>query len=318
MITSYQHSSLIEAEYGLHGPLEFKLIHDGPDNHVFEVIDSRKNKYALRSSKRVNKEISFEVELITSILSAGFSTPRILSTVSGKYFINAGNSKVVLFGYVEGIQIGKLEPDHIKDGFVQRGAKKLGELHRITYGMKLKAQPMRNIYTEFERYLSLGDKDISIFKGHEQVTGMVKKFKAEAISKIDAGLEPYGVIHNDYRAQNLIYTNNDCFIIDFDWSCYGPLLKDLGLAVAEWSLFTKADGPSKNAIKTFLDGYNVSAPRKVLYDESLIFWICFACLSDTCTFFADVVCGQYPDKVITDVDQCYMYRKFKHFVVDIA
>ncbi|MEI8327916.1 MAG: phosphotransferase [Candidatus Taylorbacteria bacterium] len=313
MSISYKHLLCIETEYGLIGPLSSKLIHDGPDNYVYVVVDANNNKYALRVNKRAGKNISFEMAILTVFAQIGFSAPRLLRTKSKEYFSTIDKVFVVLFIYIEGIQIKKISSEHLETGIIERGAKKLGELHRLTNGMMVEIIPTRTIFTEFDRLLKINISILERFKDVRVVIEQVKFFYHDALLRINSKKDLYGVIHNDYRVQNLIYTKDDCYIIDFDWSCYGPLSKDLGLAIAEWSMYTGNTGPSQEMIERFIKAYNETAPQVVLYNKDLIYWICFACLSDTCTFLADVVEGGYADKVINDVDQCYMYRKFKYF-----
>jgi Ser/Thr protein kinase RdoA (MazF antagonist) len=310
---SYQYTSLIESEYGLTGPLVFNQVHDGPDNNIYIVTDGKNNKYALRESKRVGKNVVFEIELLIVLAKAGFSSPEPLLTRSGSYFIVAGAIQLVLFTYIKGTQVNKLEPGHLDGDVIEIGAKKLGEFHRLTNGLRIAAIPTRTLFTEYDRFLKIDKEKLRQFKNYEIVFDQANNFYKDARSKIDSKNELYGIIHNDYRVQNLIFNGNDCFIIDFDWACYGPLLKDLGLAIAEWSMYTRSAGSSPEATERFIRAYNETAPHVVTYSEDLIFWICFACLSDTCTFLVDTIEGRYNDKIITDVDQCYMYRKFKYF-----
>lgn len=310
---SYKYSSRIESDYGLSGPLLFDLVHDGSDNNVFIVTDSNGKKYALRESKRLAKNLEFEIELLTVLAQSGFSSPRPLQTVLKTHSIVIGTTQLVLFTFIQGIQITKLEPEHLTSDVIERGARKLGELHSVTNMLRVDTVPSRTIFSECDRLLKLDAELLKPFKDYQTVLDQVHDFYEEAQARITKKTELYGVIHNDYRIQNLIYTADDCFVIDFDWSCYGPLLKDIGLALAEWSMYTRSSGPSREAIKIFIKSYNEKAPRPISYNADLIFWICFACLSDTCTFLVDVIEGKYSEKVIIDVDQCHMYRKFKYF-----
>lgn len=309
---------LIKSEFGLTEPLSFEQIHNGPDNNVYIITDRQGQKYALRESKRLGKNVSFETEILATLSQSGFSVPAPIRTVSGNLFVTTEGVQLVLFKYILGTQIEKLETEHLNSRYIELGARKLGELHSLTNKMKVEAVPTRHIFTEFDRLLKTDHSVLDRFKDIKTVTEQVQIFYQEAKQRIDSQQELYGIIHNDYRIQNLIYTKDDCCLIDFDWACYGPLLKDLGLSVAEWSMFTKISGPSKEAIKIFLDNYNKTAPRKVTYDKNLLFWICFACLSDTCTFLVDVCAGAHAEKNITDVAQCHMYQKFKWFYRELV
>ncbi|MDP2741550.1 MAG: phosphotransferase [bacterium] len=310
---SYKYLQQIESEYKLSGPPDLNLIHDGLDNKVFIVTDKNGSKFVLRESKRDNKNSSFEIEVLEALAKADFSSPRILKTRDVKYSIVFNNTEITLFEYIKGSQIEKLELNHLDDDVIERGAKKLGELHSLTNGMIINATPNRTIFTEYDRLLKIDNNLLKQFKSVDVFIRQVEDFYEKASLIINKKKELFGVIHNDYRIQNLIFADKNCFVIDFDWSCCGPLLKDLGLAVAEWSMYGQKIGPSKEVIKKFIKAYNETAPQSAKYDSDLIFWICFACLSDVCTFFADVIEGKYPENNITDVQQCYMYKKFEYF-----
>ena len=306
----------IESEYGLLQPLSFDHIHNGPDNDVYIVTDGGGYKYILREGKRVGKKVSFELDVLAKLSQANFSSPKPIQTNSGAYSISIDNTQLVLFEYIQGEQIAKILPEHFKIDIIERGGRKFGELHTLTNNMQMATLPIRNVFTEYERFLKLDINTLKHFSDYETLAEHIKTFYSEAKSRISAGGELYGVIHNDYRIQNTLYTKDDVYIIDFDWACYGPLLKDLGLAITEWStgMFS-----SPIEINKFLKGYNETAPRKVEYDKDLIFWICFACLSDTCTFITDTAQNnfKYGENVINDVNQCYMYKKFMHFYQEL-
>jgi len=314
MINDYL--TLIKSEYGFGDEFSCDQIHNGPDNNVY-VVNVGDNKYALRESKRLGKNVSFETEVLIKLNQLGFSVPKIVKTISGNYFIQVGDKQFVLFDYISGGQVEKLGSEHLDSNLIECGARKLGELHSLTNNLVITVKPSRSIFLELDRFLDLDQVSLNRFKDSDRVLEQVKSFYKEAQTRIDSKKELYGIIHNDYRIHNLIYTDNDCYIIDFDWACYGPLLKDLGLAIAEWSIFSKISGPSKQAINKFIENYNTKSPQKVTYNKDLVFWVCFACLSDTCTFLVDVCNGGHPDKIITEVDQCHMYKKFKYFYQEI-
>lgn len=316
---AYKYSLQVESEFGLKGPLVFNQIHNSPDNDVFIITDGDKKKYVLRQSKRLGKNAMFEMEVLTKLAQVGFLSPESLQTKSKAYLINIDKIQLVLFAYIRGTQIGKLGPEHLVTDVIERGAKKLGELHSLTKNMKVSDTPSRTIFTEYDRLLSIDIDKLKPFKGYKTLLERVKDFYSKAQLRIKWGKELYGVIHNDYGIQNLIYTKDDCYIIDFDWACYGPLLKDLGLAIAIWPPYSKDGIPSKAIIDRFLKSYNKTAPQIVVYDRDLIFWVCFACLSDTCTFITDTVQNNYKygENVINDVEQCRMYKKFEYFYQEL-
>lgn len=187
-------------------------------------------------------------------------------------------------------------------------------LHQYTQKLDLGEKKGRHIFTEIERFENLSKECQKRFSDYGEAASHIAQFSEEAREKIKDKKLLSGVIHNDYRIQNLIFQSDaDCSIIDFDWACYGPLIKDVALAVGEWSYFDIKTGPSREAIDQFLKGYNETAPKPIEYSPELIFWICFAYLSETSNFLSDTCEGRHDSLNITRVEQCRSYRKFKFF-----
>jgi len=204
--------NLIKSGYGFKGELSYYQIHDGPDNNVYAItVDG--NKYALRESKRLGKSVSFETEVLIKLNQLNFSVPKIIKTISGGYFLQAGDKQFVLFEYILGSQTDKLSPEHLETNLIERGASKLGELHSLTNSLNITAKPSRGIFTEFDRLLQLDKASLERFSDSDQVVEQVKGFYKEAKVRIESKKELYGIIHNDYRIQNLIYSDKDCYII---------------------------------------------------------------------------------------------------------
>jgi len=125
-----------------------------------------------------------------------------------------------------------------------------------------------------------------------------------------------GIIHNDYIPGNVLFKEKTVSgVIDFDWACRGPLIKDLGISLATWSLPDGLDCHWEDVFEAFLEGYNVTWGKKILADTDLYRWICFSCLSDACTFLADLPKNE---RSITDVMQCRRYEKFLYFQSKMA
>ena len=304
-------SEKIIKEYNLGEPVNFELLQSGKDNDVYSLIYSDGKKYVLRIAKRQEKDFVFEVELLRALAETDFLAPKITLTRSGQSTVNLGEQQGSLFNYVEGRHFDKVNEEMLLDGTIEAGGRKLGHLHWVVQKMAVKENSRRTIFTELDRLLAVGVKKFKQFDGYESLLKEAKEFRTrgEQAAKKSA----VGIIHNDYRIQNLIFIGQELCLIDFDWACHGPFLKDVGLALAEWSLFDPESGPSKEAVDQFLGGYNSAAPFRVDFNSDAIFWICFACLSDACTFFADIIEGRYLNKQITDVNQCHMYKKFEYF-----
>jgi len=122
-----------------------------------------------------------------------------------------------------------------------------------------------------------------------------------------------GLIQNDFRPSNVFFDDSDHLagIIDFDWSCIGPIIKDIALGVLEWSFPDGAAAPDFMIFNSFLAGYNSIAIRKQEKDRQLYDWISFAALSDAATYFCDRVSDPTARRRIS---ASYMYKKFQFFM----
>lgn len=309
-------------EYGLDESTSFERIYDGVDNNTYLLTESNGNKYILRESKRNNdsKSVDFELNLLRLLSQSSLTVPGVVVSKSNNYFVVANNKCFTIFNYINGHQFEIVISEMLSDNIIALGGKKLGELHSATRQIDIGMNPSRTIFTEFDRFLSMPIKKLAKFDGYEEFLQYAEKFRDDAYDLVENKKVESSAIHNDYRIQNLIFSeeNTDASIIDFDWSCQGPLLKDIGLAIAEWSIFDFNQGPSREAIKQFIAGYNSTGPINVKYDSELLFWICFSCLSDTCTFFTDVLESRHDDLSIDRIEQCRMYKKFQYFKKELV
>jgi thiamine kinase-like enzyme len=104
-------------------------------------------------------------------------------------------------------------------------------------------------------------------------------------------------------------------LIDFDWSCPGPFIKDVALALVEWSFPDGGIQPREDIIVAFLSAYNKNSPVKIIKDNNLYNWIKFSCLSDTATYFCDRIDSENPKR---DISKSYMYQKYQYFAFIIG
>lgn len=311
--------SEILKEYGLDESSIFNLVHKGIDNNLYIINDAEGKKYVLRESKRkyYNKNIGFEVELLLLLTRLSIKAPNLIISRNNSYYVVASDRYFVLFGYIAGHQFESVSGELLLKNIIRLGGKKLGELHNATKNLDINIDSKRTIFTEFERFFSIPIEKLAQFDGYAEFLKYVNKFYNDSKNLMQNEKIKSGIIHNDYRIQNLIFSkdNTDASIIDFDWSCCGPFLKDIGLAIVEWSIFDFKRGPSREAIQQFIDGYNSIGLIQIKYNRELLFWICFSCLSDACTFFSDIVIeSRHDDLSIDKVEQCQMYKKFKYFL----
>lgn len=309
----------ISEKYNIGPVIACELIHDGIDNMIYKLSsDSLNKKFVARVSKRSgeHKSFDFEFELLRYLTYANFSIPKLIVSKSGNNSTYIDGVTCVVFEYIDGDVFHSANEELLRKGYIEIGGRLLGELHISTEIFQPDHVPKRTIFTEIERLKNCSKEDLGRFEGYQELVAHVDTFTKEAKKRMRAGL-PGGIIHNDYHIGNLIYAKDGsvAYMLDFDWACAGPFIKDIGFAIGAWSCGDiRKELPDTNRINTFLAGYNATAPHKINYDSDLLFWICFAYISEACTFFPDVLEGHYPNLNIIKVDQCLSYRKFLYFL----
>jgi Ser/Thr protein kinase RdoA (MazF antagonist) len=283
------------------------LLRESGDNFVY--IVGEKDKKVLRVSKRLPiDDIKFEYEAVNHLSNGGVIVPKWLMTKTGDFYTLINGNVAVLFDFLNGHHI-EVNKDHLPSATQAYNAGKgLGFMSNISSGFKSSSPRKRNIFTEFERALVFSKVFMEHFEGGKDFIDQVKK--AIVFGKGQNEIE--GFIHNDYRPGNVFFGDKDEFagIIDFDWSCNGPLIKDLALAVVEWSFPDGRTEPDFTIFDSFLDGYNSVATNKWPNDKKLYSWIKFTTLSDAATYFCDLAEDSTSTKKII---RSYMYRKYLFF-----
>ncbi len=286
---------------------QVSLLRESADNFVYLV--GKNDKKILRISKRLPiDDVKFEYDAINYLSAGGLIVPKWLLTKTGDFYTTIDGSVAVLFDFLEGHHI-VVDKDHLPTKIQAYNAGKgLGIMSNASISFKSTSPRKRNIYSEFERVLALSKVFEEQFEGGSNFFQQVK----EAIDFGKNQKEIQGFIHNDYRPGNVFFSNKDDFagVIDFDWSCNGPIIKDLALAVVEWSFPDGRTEPDFAIFDAFLDGYNSTASHKYENGSKLCSWIKFTTLSDAATYFCDLAEDPASNKRII---KSYMYRKYIYF-----
>ena len=300
---------IIEAlnNYELSEISPINLLRESSDNQVF--IIGNKNKKILRVSKRLSiEDVNFEYEAIEYLFDNGIVVPKWLTTKTGDFYVLVDNKVAVLFDFLNGHYV-EVDKDHLPTPVqVYNAGRGLGLMSNIAPSFTSTSPRKRNIFSELERAIDLSHVFIDQFEGGKEFIDQVR----EAIKFGKNQKEIEGLIHNDYRPSNVLFGGDDelAGIIDFDWSCIGPVIKDLALAVAEWSFPGGAIEPDFKIFDSFIEGYNSMANYKVAKDERLYSWIKFTTLSDASTYLCDLIGNPNENKKIM---RSYMYQKYLYF-----
>lgn len=294
--------------FGLDRSTSIIPLRESTDNLVFVVGDDQ-DKKILRVSKRLPiEDVSFECQAVNYLAENGANVPRFLPALSGKSYAVIDGDVVVMFEFIAGHHI-QIDKDHFPDSSQAfEAGKGLAKVHNAGSGFNPSLPRRRNVFSELERVSPLSDVFESQFEGGAD-------FVRQAKSMIEFGKMyhgAHGLIQNDFRPSNVFFNDSDRLagIIDFDWSCIGPIIKDIALGVLEWSFPDGAAAPNFMIFDSFLAGYNSIAIRKQEKDRQLYDWISFAALSDAATYFCDRVSDPTARRRIS---ASYMYKKFKFF-----
>lgn len=287
------------------------VLRDGSDNTIWTLETENGKKYVARMSKReMGEEIAFEAEWLKVLLVDDAPVVPIIETKNKKPFVilPTGNALTV-FEFVNG--------KHLPFGINQQpslpavkfAAEALAKLHNASrrHNIKIKLPRKRTVFTELERVV-VKRKEI------EKKLAGGKGFVAEVEKILSWGKKQEFtpvLVHNDYRIGNILFDENNevAAILDFDWSCRGPAIKDVAHALAEWSFPDGAKQNWREVFDVFLDSYNLHAKEIIKDDDNLKHWIAFSCLSDTGTYIID----RLERDEIKPIVGSFVYQKFLYF-----
>lgn len=307
----------IARQFDVPKPVRFESTFANIDNDIHFCTDGAGKKFVLRQAKRIKgKDSEFEARLIQELAKGGLDTPTLIASGDGKPYVrDFAGWPYFAFEFVPGKQYEAKEIASQID-LAAKGGKILGEMHSIASKGKadIGGNRERGALTEIDAFLrAKGDERLKGVAGMDAFVADLEAIRPEAVEWIKENPTLCGAIHNDYNPQNLIFKNDKAFLIDFDWSCIGPFLKDVGQGIALWSLPDSESAANREVIAAFLSGYNQSAPFPAQMGKDLSFWLSFACLSDACTFFTGYLEGRYPWLNLERADQCRVYKRYLYF-----
>lgn len=286
-------------------------LRESSDNKVFVIQTDKDVNYILRISKRdIVRDILFELNWIVDLKKKGLPVTDVIKTKDSKLLFYHGGLTGVVFKFIDGCHIDITKQNKPDSAYIEKASKLLAKLHNISTELTLDYPRKRTILTELKRALDRKEKFEKFVEGGREFIDRVSK-NVEWAQKDK--YQPTFII-NDFRPGNIIFKDGEiAALIDFDWSCMGPAIKDFALGIAEWSFPDGAEKPWEDTFELFLDSYNKESKVKFAENDYLYKWICFACLSDTATYLCDMAdIGTYKK-----VSSSYMYQKYLYFYAKI-
>ena len=300
--------------YGLINPT-IEPLRLGIDNYVYIINSENKGKTILRLGNRgIGEAVKFEVTLIKHLIGDNVLVPKHIGTNDGRdYIVLPNQTTISMFSFVKGSSLDVEVDSKPSMDTVFQASSELGKMHKSTENLTIDTRGRRTIFTEHERALIKKDTISKHLEGGLKFVEELEEYLAWAKNFHS----PEGVIHNDFDPENIMFNGDKVSaIIDFDWASVGPFIKDVGQALSLWSFRHGLEKHWDDVFNEFLRGYNSTSPHKIEINSSLYKWICFGCLSDASTFFADLVRGEnWPQEgeKIKRIFQCRSYQKFLYF-----
>lgn len=292
------------SEYQLAENAPCILLRESSDNRVYAVGCT--DKKILRIGKKLSvPEIHFEHQTLRTLRDSGVPVPEWVVTKSGDIYVETAKGEVaVMFGFIDGYHAG-FDNEHLVSEHALTAGAMLGKIARAGESLEPLNARIRTVYSELERALTHRRELEESLEGGAQLIEEIKN----VLELTKQSGSPRGLLHNDFRPGNVFFSDPKTVsgVIDFDWSCMGPLIKDLAHGAMEWSFKDGANGPNEDAFKNFIAGYNSTASNPFTDLKEIYLWATQSALADTATFFCDRL---NTDSTIKKVSSSYMYQKY--------
>ena len=251
--------------------MSYKKIYDGVDNDIFVLLADDDTKYIYRQSLRdkSNEDTMFEKNFSDYLFQKHIPVRRILYSGAES-----------LLEFCDGTSC---DVTQVSEKMAFNAGAMLARFHDAAKKFDIPPLPNRKLESELLRAIRIKDKLRNKYTNGADFISIVEHLlQSKFLKTYDAC-----IIHNDFRVQNVLFQDeNISAILDFDWSCVGNPMKDLGHALVEWS-FPDAGKFNQKIFKSFFQGYTTS--KTDIDIDALKYWIEFSCISDTATYLCDTI-----------------------------
>ena len=283
-------NQIIEENY--FSPSSIELYRESDDNFLYQ-IESNQKTFAVRLSKHAKMEdVEFESKLLQTLKDSNTPCETFIRNNKDSFITSTSYGPLVVIEWIKGnsVTLNKVTKPSLDITF--DAGKQLAKLHNATKDLQVTGTRNRTMYTELDSFIKQKNVAINFFSNGSDIVNKIEK----AIEFAKNNTASNQIIHNDYRASNVMTENDTSInaILDFDWACIGDPLKDLALAVMEWSFPDGDETYEKDRFDAFLNGY-ISENNDVNL-ELLPEWMLFAGLSDACTYWSNYILPNTDEK----------------------
>ena len=280
-----------------------RIIEQGEDNLNIDVSIVGGRIVVRRYELTRPSDIAFELDVLEHLTSRAFPVPRLYRARDGERMRDLMGRPAAVFGFVDGSSPSISDPDVWRQvgrwlsnyheavaDFVPANKKPYGELSELDR-MARAAPRMREL-------------------GLDDFVGDVADFASRHKATLRKALQtlPSGVIHADFRPDNLLCRNGELVaVLDFDTSYIGSFVRDLAEAIVIWSMPVGSFLPNRAVVDAIIAGYcevrRLSEAERDLLPVSIL----LTCLSDAIRFIDDHTQGDQP---LERADECSMYKRY--------
>lgn len=230
---------------------------DSSQNTVFKVttID---NEYLLKKySHDAIKDVAElqkrkqQIEISKTLSNSGIPTI-IPIEFNGEYFIDYNNHYYLIYNYFE---YKTLEEKELNNNYIKILSNTLASMHKLNLKSDLPIQ-YRNINIDYENYLNKFKDNIKTQELYKLMNDN-KKELIDLINNCNNSLpkinENLCISHNDYKLKNILWNNDNIYLIDFDaTSLSNPAVS---LAESAFALSKQNNNLNITFYKTYIKEY---------------------------------------------------------------
>jgi homoserine kinase type II len=291
------------ASFGLSVKGEVCVIESGQDN-LNLLVDTGKFRIVVRRYEITRAaDIQFEIETLIYLVSHGYPVPRLFRNMSGSAVGEFLGKAAAVFEFVEGIS-----PSPHDTGILRKIGTWLAEYHTLITGYRPASLKKYGELSELQHL----KKSVATMRrwGYDEFLKDVSEFELKYLPSLRDALPrlPHGVIHSDFRPDNLLsHEGRLVAVLDFDTSYLGSFLRDLSETILIWSMPDKQLRPIQGSVQEVLAGYR---EKRELSSEELSLLpasVLLACISDAIRFIRRRLATRQPLK---DAKECLMYRRY--------
>lgn len=270
-----QVGAILEEHYDLGPGLEWRRTEEGGSNMSF-FVETAAGEYVLRLSnpRKAEDGLRFEVSLVTYLRQWGYPAPRVVPTVSGRPYAEAGGVLCLLTERIPGHCF-----DHDSRAQLRAAGRALGHYHRLVKDFDRRYRPrpfaVVALATQGAASVSELDKLIGVALGpseRRRRRPTLSRLSAEfrRVGGLFSGLTPtlcHLVIHGSFGPSALLYEGDRVVgVVDYDRAAYEPRALDLANAVRAFAWNKDRTSPDcrigldLDRCSDFLHGYQEVEP----------------------------------------------------------